>query len=141
MPPGGPGPQQGWGGPPPAWGGAPAGGGTPAIGTSGVVRVLLILSPVLVVAGLTIPQNGSLGWTEYTLWAVFALAASLAPLLTLSSTRSPTQTATLAVAATGALVAYWVVIVLPGISSNGGFLQTIGVGCAVVAAWLRQGRR
>lgn len=100
-----------------------------------------ILCPVLVIVGLTIPQDGSLGWADYTLWAIFAAVMSLAQLITLARDRDPAQSGTIRTIATGALVAYWVVIVLPGISSNGGFLQTLGVGCAVVAAWLGSGRR
>jgi hypothetical protein len=130
------GPPPGWAGPPPGWSGAaPAAQRSP----DSLRRGALILAPILVVVGLTIPQSGSLGWVDYTLWAIFAAAMASVPLLTLSPSVTP-QRATLATIATGALVAYWVVIVLPGISSNGGFLQTLGVGCAVVAAWLRSGR-
>lgn len=106
-----------------------------------IIRIALILCPILVVAGLSVPQSGSVGWVDYTLWALFAAAASATPLVTLSSNRDPAQAALVRTIATGALVAYWVVIVLPGIASNGGFLQTLGVGCAVVAAWLGGGRR
>jgi hypothetical protein len=137
------GPQPGYQqGPPPGWSGAPQwSGAAPAAQRSpdSLRRGALILAPILVVVGLTIPQSGSLGWVDYTLWAIFAAAMASVPLLTLSPSVTP-QRATLATIATGALVAYWVVIVLPGISSNGGFLQTLGVGCAVVAAWLRSGR-
>lgn len=141
-PPGGPqpgyqqGPPPGWAGPQQGWSGtAPAAQRSP----DSLRRGALILAPILVIAGLSVPRGGSLGWVDYTLWAIFAAVMAVAPLLTLSPSVTP-QRATLATIATGALVAYWVVIVLPGISSNGGFLQTLGVGCAVVAAWLRGGR-
>lgn len=100
-----------------------------------------ILCPVFVLVGLTIPQSGSMGWTDYTLWALFAAVMSLAQLVTLLKGRDPEQTRVIAMIATAALVAYWVVIVLPGISSNAGFLQTLGVGSAGVAAWLGGARR
>ena len=100
-----------------------------------------ILCPILVIAGLSIPQGGSTGWSDYTLWAIFAAVMALVQLVTLASKRDPAQAHVLRMIATGALVAYWVVIVLPGISSNGGFLQTLGVGCAAVAAWLGGARR
>ncbi len=106
-----------------------------------LTTVAQILCPILVIAGLSIPQHGSVGWADYTLWAVFAAVAALAQLITLSGNRDPVQATVIRTIATGALVAYWVVIVLPGISSNGGFLQTLGVGCAVVAAWLGGARR
>ncbi len=100
-----------------------------------------ILCPVFVLVGLTISQSGSMGWTDYTLWALFAAVMSLAQLVTLLKGRDPEQMRVIAMIATAALVAYWVVIVLPGISSNAGFLQTLGVGCAGVAAWLGGARR
>lgn len=138
-PPQGPGaPPPGWQGPPQGWAQGPAPAAVPA--PQSLRMIVQVLCPVLVLAGLSIPQGGSVGWADYTLWAIFAAAMSLGQLVTLSQTRNP-QTATLALIATGALVAYWVVIVLPGISSNGGFLQTLGVGCAVVGAWLAGGRR
>lgn len=150
-PPQGPTAQPGWGGqPPPGWQGgqqgqwqgqAPAPAPPAASSPDRLGRVAQILCPILVIAGLSIPQYGSVGWGDYTLWAIFAAVAALAQLVTLASKRDPAQMNVVRMIATGALVAYWVVIVLPGISSNGGFLQTLGVGCAVVAAWLGGARR
>jgi hypothetical protein len=147
--PGGPGPAGPVGPPPPGWSGpgwapgqqGPQQGPSAPPSPDAVRRIAQILCPILVLAGLSIPQGGSVGWADYTLWALFAAAMSLAQLVTLSTTRNPGQSAVVALIATGALVAYWVVIVLPGISSNGGFLQTLGVGCAAVGAWLGGGRR
>ncbi|GAB2604138.1 hypothetical protein [Pseudactinotalea suaedae] len=144
----GPTAQPGWGGQaPPSWPGGNPGPGPapgqapPSASPDTLGRVAQILCPILVIAGLSIPQSGSVGWTDYTLWAVFAAVMAVAQLITLASRRDPAQANVLRMIATGALVAYWVVIVLPGISSNGGFLQTLGVGCAVVAAWLGGARR
>lgn len=134
----------GQGAPPPGWGGTPGQQGPPSSlpASSDKVRLVAqILCPVLVILGLSVPQSGSIGWTDYTLWAVFAAVMSLAQLITLASDRDPAQSSMIRMIATGALVAYWVVIVLPGISSNGGFLQTLGVGCAAVSAWLSSARR
>lgn len=136
-PPGAPPP--GWGGPAQGW--AAGAERPPAAAPQTTLTIAQILCPVLVIAGLTIPQNGSIGWADYTLWAIFAAVMSLAQLITLARDRDPAQSGVIRTIATGALVAYWVVIVLPGISSNGGFLQTLGVGCAVVAAWLGGSRR
>lgn len=108
----------------------------PTASSDSLGRIAQILCPVLVIAGLSVPQGGSVGWGDYTLWAIFAAVMALAQLITLASNRDPVQANVVRLIATGALVAYWVVIVLPGISSNGGFLQTLGVGCAAVAAWL-----
>lgn len=113
----------------------------PAPSSEKIAKVAQILCPVLVIAGLSIPQYGSIGWGDYTLWAIFAAVMALGQLVTLATSRDRGQMHLVRMIATGALVAYWVVIVLPGISSNGGFLQTLGVGCAVVAAWLGGGAR
>lgn len=48
---------------------------------------------------------------------------------------------TIAAIATAALIAYWVIIVLPGVSTNSAFVQTLGVGCAAIGIWLSPGRR
>lgn len=102
-----------------------------------------ILCPVLIVAGLSLPEGGSVAWLNYLLWALFAAAAALVQLITLSRSvaTSPGQRWSLAAVATAALVGYWVIIVLPGISANSAFLQTLGVGCAAVGLWLAPGRR
>ncbi len=42
---------------------------------------------------------------------------------------------------TAALVGYWVIIVLPGVSSNAGFMLTLATACAVIGCWLSPGRR
>lgn len=137
--PGGPMPGQGYSGPTPGWAAPPP--PTPAASSDKVRLAAQILCPVLVIVGLSIPQHGSVGWTDYTLWAVFAAVMALAQLITLTSDRDPAQSSTIRMIATGGLVAYWVVIVLPSIASNAGFLQTLGVGCAVISAWLSSSRR
>lgn len=115
--------------------------------------VVQILSPVLIVLGLSLPESGSVAWMNYLLWALFATAASLVQLVTLrgaplhdqrsegAPSTTPNQRWSLAAVATAALVGYWVIIVLPGISANSAFLQTLGVGCAAVGLWLAPGRR
>ncbi|HLS25413.1 MAG TPA: hypothetical protein VK063_06020 [Beutenbergiaceae bacterium] len=105
--------------------------------------VLQILSPVLIAAGLSLPEGGSVGWLDHLLWSLFAAVAALVQLITLSNSASSSaaQRWSLAAVATAALVGYWVIIVLPGISANSAFLQTLGVGCAAVGLWLAPGRR
>lgn len=102
-----------------------------------------ILCPVFIVAGLSLPEAGSVGWMNYLLWALFAAAAAGVQLITLSESAlsSAGQRWSLAAVATGALVGYWVIIVLPGIAANSAFLQTLGVGCAALGLWLAPGRR
>lgn len=88
--------------------------------------------------GLSWPESGDTGWSNYLLWAVFAAVASIGQLSSIakSATSSPSQAWTAAALCTGALLVYWVLIVLPTITSNGGFLQTLGVGAAATSLWL-----
>lgn len=101
-------------------------------------RVAQIACPILVVAGLSWPEDGEVGWTRYLLWALLAAIASVGQLssITKSASSSPSQAWTITAICTGALLLYWVLIVLPEVTSNGGFLQTLGVGAAAVALWL-----
>ncbi len=132
------------GGPPP---GAPGVGfaGTPPGGSladrytpDGLRRAAQIACPILVLIGLSWPEGGETGWSRYLLWAVFAAVAAIGQLssITKSATSSPSQAWTVAALCTGALLVYWVLIVLPEITSNGGFLQTLGVGAAATSLWL-----
>lgn len=103
-----------------------------------------LLCPVLLVAGLSIPENDTQGWTAWPAWAIFATVAAfvqLVPLVRSVTSMSAATAWTLGAVATAALGGYWVVIVLPGVSSNTGFSQTLAVACAVIGCWLSPGRR
>jgi hypothetical protein len=106
--------------------------------------LLQLLAPILVVVGLSVPENDTLGWTSYTAWACFGALAAILQAVAYPYGRSqgwpPRRTWTLAAVATGALVGYWVIVVLPGVTSNVGFAQTLGIACAVGACWLAPGR-
>lgn len=126
--------------PGPGW---PAAPGSPshAAGDSGVALIVMlqVAAPVLLVLGLSIPEKNTLGWSSYLAWAIFAVAVSVIPLLALplaKSTGSAERAWQITVLATAGLIAYWVIVVLPGVTSNTGFLQTMGVGCGCAATWL-----
>lgn len=131
-PPPGP-PGVGFAGPQPG-GGSLADRYTP----DGLRRAAQVACPILVLIGLSWPEGGETGWSRYLLWAVFAAVAAIGQLssITKSATSSPSQAWTVAALCTGALLVYWVLIVLPEITSNGGFLQTLGVGAAATSLWL-----
>lgn len=116
-----------------------------AAGSATPLRVLLqIAAPVLVVAGLALPENDGRGYEDWTAWAVFATVAALVQLAPLASSAlgmSTTTAWTVGAAGAVALVGYWVIIVLPSVSTNTSFAQTLGVACAAVACWLSPGRR
>jgi hypothetical protein len=111
----------------------PGGSGTALIVT------FQLAAPLLLVLGLSLPENDIVGWSSYLAWAIFAVAVSAIPLLALPiarSTGSDQRAWPIIVLATAGLVAYWVIVVLPGVTSNTGFLQTAGVGCGCAATWL-----
>lgn len=111
---------------------------------TGIRASCQLLCPVLLVAGLSIPENDTQGWTAWPAWAIFATVAAfvqLAPLVRSITSMSAATAWTLGAVATAALGGYWVVIVLPGVSSNTGFCQTLAVACAVIGCWLSPDRR
>ena len=101
--------------------------------------------PILLLIGLTFGEDGAQsGWEAYTAWAIFAAVCSviqLAPLVGRSLGLTPENAWFLAAVGTAGLVGYWVIIVLPGVSSNAGFAQTLAAGFAVIGLWLSPGRR
>lgn len=103
--------------------------------------VLQIACPVLLVVGLAVQENGRRGYTDSTLWAIFATVAALVQLAPLVLRGDLRRSWTTGAAGVAGLIGYWVVIVLPGIDSNTGFLQTFAVVAAAVGCWLTPGRR
>lgn len=126
--------------------GRPAGSSAPPVGDrsdgepgTALIVTLQLAAPLLILLGLTLPENDTVGWSSYLAWAIFALAVSLIPLVAMPlarSTGAAHRTWPIIVLATAGLVAYWVIVVLPGVTSNTGFLQTAGVGCGASATWL-----
>ncbi len=130
---------------------AAAGGGrSPAqrmvsLTSPGVLRLAAqVLCPLLLLAGLSFDDGGNNGWDAYTAWAIFAMVCALLQLAPVVGRRiglADESSWSLDAVGTAGLVAYWVIIVLPGASSNTGFVQTLAVGFAVIGLWLSPGRR
>jgi hypothetical protein len=150
--------------PPPApgegsWGGVPSGatppppptdvtGQTPAPASSSVSisvdnplgLVLGIVAVIGVVLGLLVKSDGvklwdTMGWT----WAVLAIVAAVAVLVLSLSGLVPVSRAAAArlmAISAGVLVLWWVLFVLPIVSSNTSFLATVGTLAAVGAAYV-----
>ncbi len=115
----GPPPDQRWSPPQPQWRPAgDAGTGPPARSLAGLRTILQLAVPVLVVVALLLTEDGaeSNAFEEVTAWSVGAVG-------------------------TAGLVGYWVIIALPGVSSNAGFMLTLAAACAVIGCWLSPGRR
>jgi len=140
MPPGAPWP----GGYPQAYGsGSPA--PTPsASGTGALATIALVAGVVLTALGLSIPFDSSCLWATSLAWAIFAMLAALvsvAPVLARSVGKSPTTMWTIGAVGAGALLLFWVLVALPGVTSNQGFVLTLATACALAGVWLSPGRR
>ena len=111
----------------------------------GGLRVLAqVACPLLLFVGLSFDDHRTNGWHDYTAWAVFAAVCAVLQLAPLVGRRLGLTTENawfLAAVGTAGLVGYWVIIVLPGVSSNTGFAQTLAAGFAVIGLWLSPGRR
>lgn len=144
--------------PPPGQAGQPGQGGQPGYPPSGGVpttspsrsttvtlaRVAQGLVPPLVLVGLALPLDSSAPFASNTLWAVFALLAAGVQLTPLGGGllhREPETTWVVGAAAVCALLLYWVLIALPAVGSNSGFLVTVSTALAVFGLWQSPGRR
>lgn len=104
--------------------------------------VLGILVLGLTVLALAVEEDeGVRGYADWTSWAIFATLMAAVHLLPLFSPLGEQETWTIVAIATAGLVFYWVAIVLPGIESELGFVQTLAVALAVAHLWLLPGRR
>ena len=109
------------------------------------VRVLAQLACLgLIITGLSVKEDGARGWTDLTAWAIFAAAAAVvqtAPLVRRGFGLDAATSWTAGAVATASLVASWVIIVLPSVSTNVGFALTMGTAAAVIGSWLSPGRQ
>lgn len=116
-----------------------------SLATLGVLRLAAqVACPLLLLVGLSVNEHGTDGWHAYTAWALFAVVCALLQLAPVAGKRlglTDESSWSLGAVGTAGLVAYWVIIVLPGASSNTGFVQTLAVGLAVIGLWLSPGRR
>jgi hypothetical protein len=111
-----------------------------------VVRIAAqIACPLILLVGLSLTgHHQRSGWDAYPAWAFFALGCAvlqLAPIARRTLRLADEHAWFLAAVGTAGLVGFWVVIVLPVVSSNAGFAQTIATACAVIGLWLSPGRR
>lgn len=119
---------------------------TPARSLAGLRPILQLVVPVLVVVALLLTENGAEtnAFEEVTAWSIFAVVMallSLAPLVGGGLGLDKSTAWSVGAVGTAGLVGYWVIIVLPGVSSNAGFMLTLATACAVIGCWLSPGRR
>jgi hypothetical protein len=99
---------------------------------------------VLTALGLSIPFDSTCLWATSTAWAIFAMVAALValgPLVAGPTGRPPAAMWTVGAVGAGALLLFWVLVALPGVTSNAGFVLTLGTACTLAGVWLSPGRR
>jgi hypothetical protein len=105
---------------------------------------LAALAVVLLQLGLT--RDDADLWSTVTLWAAFATAATVLGLVALAAraaapARVPARVATQVVgAAVVALAIFWLLVVLPIVASDPGFLVTAALLALGAALWIGPGR-
>lgn len=101
--------------------------------------MLALVALVAVALAAAIPFDSSSGWVARTTWSAFA---TLSALVLLVSRLTPTNPRSwlIGAVATGCLLATWVLVTLPGVASNAGFVGTVGAAAAAAACWLAPGR-
>lgn len=94
---------------------------------------------VTVALAAAIPFDSSAGWVARTAWSAFATLAALVLLVSRLTTAHP-RSWLIGAVATGCLLASWVLVTLPGVGSNAGFVATVGTAAAAASCWLAPGR-
>ena len=104
--------------------------------------LLAVAALVLLVLGLSIPEDDIVGW-EVGAWAIFATVCCLAlfvPLFGAAFNLTPDRAWRVGAAGAVGLFVFWLLIVVPLISKNTSFLLTAATAAAAGAAWLAPGR-
>jgi hypothetical protein len=103
---------------------------------------LALVALVLLILGLSIPEDDVVGW-EVGTWAAFATACCLAlfvPLFGAAVNLSRERAWRVAAGGAVGLFVFWLLIVVPQIADNTSFLVTASTAAAAGAAWLAPGR-
>lgn len=102
-----------------------------------------IASTVTMLAAVSIPEGGSLGWTAYPAWAVvmvLAAVTTMVPVIADGVKMKPELAWRISAGAAGTLLALWVLFTLPTIHQNTALLATIATVTGVLAAVAAPGR-
>lgn len=108
---------------------------------------LVLAALVLLELGLGLRFGGASFWSELPLWSAFAtvctvlgLAASAASLPG-GGRWSPSTGRRIAVGGLAGLAVFWLLVVLPVVAGDRGFLLTAALGCLGAALWFSPGRK
>lgn len=116
----------------------------PQEGTGSSGRTLLhVLALVLVVAGISLPLDGSgVLWQDSAAWAAFATAAAVAQVAAVGSRGAMDGRAWwVGAAGAGGLLLFWTLLMLPVVSTNMAFLVTLGTAASVYGVLTSPDRR
>ena len=105
---------------------------------------LALLAAGTALAGLFVPYDGATFWTSAPFWsgfAAFCALLQLAPLARPVFGWPATRAWSIGAAGVAGLLLFWILIVLPVVSSNSAFVVTAAVMAAAGGAWLAPGRR
>jgi hypothetical protein len=97
-------------------------------------RWLAILGLLILIPGLLLPESGHSSLGRVPLWTLFAVACAVA--VVVGVLRVAAGGDRLAVLAAAGLAGYWLLLVLPVVASETGFLQTAACALCGGAAWL-----
>jgi hypothetical protein len=106
-----------------------------------------VLGLVLLELGLALRLGGRVVWSDLPLWSAFATLAALVGVLGLAAgllpggRLRPAVADRLALGGLAGLAVFWVLIVLPRVDSDRGFLLTAALGALGAAVWLAPSRR
>ena len=116
----------------------------PAEATANLPTLAQVVAAILTVVALALSSGGQGSWySTTTTWSVFATVAAvvqLVPAFAKQSSWSPARRWAIGAAGAGGLAAWWVLIALPGVSSDQGFVATMAVAAAGVGTWLSPAR-
>ncbi|MGY1653661.1 hypothetical protein [Geodermatophilus sp. SYSU D01119] len=112
-----------------------------------VTAGLGLLGLVLLELGLALRLGGQVLWADLPLWSGFATLAALAGVVGLAASLlpggrlSPAVADRVALGGLAGLAVFWVLIALPRVDSDRGFLLTAALGALAVGVWLAPHRR
>jgi hypothetical protein len=104
--------------------------------------VLAVLAVVLLELGLALDFGSESFWSVVPLWSAFATVAALVGLLACvafypaGNRLRPGQAWRIGVGGLAALAAFWLLVVLPVVDTDRGFLLTAALACLGVALWI-----
>ncbi len=112
-----------------------------------VTTGLGVLGLVLLELGLALRLGGQVIWSDLPLWSAFATLAALVGIVGLAAGLlpgrrvGPAVAEKLALGGLAGLAVFWVLIALPRVDSDRGFLLTAALGALGAAVWLSPSRR